>query len=965
MGADGNGAVRFRGTLTLYNAGSVRTSFLLFTLALAAAGQNFDASAGPVFKAKCAGCHGAAAQGKLDLRTEEAALKGGASGPAIVAGNAAKSFLIDKIVTGQMPPGKAKLSDAEIDVIRGWVDKLPPVETVARVSEHEVRGILQARCVTCHGGLNQKGGLDLRTMASRLKGGKSGPALVPGKPEASSMYSRILSGQMPPEKMAKELAVELPTEAETAKIKAWIAQGAPGPEPLPALTAVSDKDKQFWSFQPPVRPSVPAVKGTVRNPIDSFLLSQLEAKGFSYSREADKLALLRRATLDLTGLPPTPGEISAYLGDSSADAYEKLIDRLLASPRYGERWGQHWLDLAGYSDSEGFGQDDGVRRFAWRYRDYVIRSLNADKPYSVFLTEQLAGDEMSDDWKKAKGVASQEVLDRLAATGFLRTTPDPTNSAERGLISERMNIVAEELEVLTSSVMGLTVGCARCHNHKYDPIPQRDHYRLSAILQGAYDPYEWRTPNKRELDLALESERAETEKVNAPIQADIKKLQDAMAKAGEPFRAQLLEERMKELPEGVRADLKVPAEKRNESQKYLAEKFKATLTIAERDLERKYPEYAGAVRPLQRDMQELRGKMKPKPHVRVLTDNAEPSAHYLLRRGEPTNFGEVVEPGVPVVLANAALRPYAPEPAFAGTTGRRLGLAKWLTQPNHPLTARVAVNQLWMRHFGRGIVASVSNFGRSGMAPSHPELLDWLATEFVAKGWSMKTMHRMMMTSQAYRQTSKVDSALLAADPENVLVSRMPLRRMDAETLFDSLITAAGRLDTTALGPAAELDIRPDKEVTVKASKDGFRRSIYVLHRRQTPVSLMDAFDQPSMTPNCTERRRSNVATQALHMMNGSMAWELSRYMAGRVIDDADGDRARQVELVYLRALSRRPSEAEVKTGMEAIASFREAWPARLQSDNGAEPRAATASWLAVANFCHAILNSAEFSFVD
>ena len=965
MGADGDGVVRFRGALTLYNAGSVRTTFLLFTLALAVAGQNFDASAGPVFKAKCAGCHGAAAQGKLDLRTEEAALKGGASGPAIVPGNAAKSFLIDKVVTGQMPPGKAKLSDAEIDVIRGWVDKLPPVATVARVSEHEIRGILQARCVTCHGGMSQKGGLDLRTMASRLKGGKSGPALVPGKPEASSMYSRIVIGQMPPEKMAKELAVELPTEAETAKIKAWIAQGAPGPEPLPALTAVSDKDKQFWSFQPPVRPSVPAVKGTVRNPIDAFLLRQLEAKGLSYSREADKLTLLRRATLDLTGLPPTPGEISAYLADSSADAYEKLIDRLLASPRYGERWGQHWLDLAGYSDSEGFGQDDGVRRFAWRYRDYVIRSLNADKPYSVFLTEQLAGDEMSDDWKKAKGVASQEVLDRLAATGFLRTTPDPTNSAERGLISERMNIVAEELEVLTSSVMGLTVGCARCHNHKYDPIPQRDHYRLSAILQGAYDPYEWRTPNKRELDLALESERAETEKVNAPIQADIKKLQEAMKKAGDPFRAQLLEERLKELPEGVREDLKVPAEKRTEAQKYLADKFAATLKIEDRDLERKYPEYAGAVRPLQREMQELRGKLKPKPHVRVLTDNAEPSVHYLLRRGEPTNFGEVVEPGVPVVLANAALKPYAPEPAFAGTTGRRLGLAKWLTQPNHPLTARVAVNQLWMRHFGRGIVASVSNFGRSGMAPSHPELLDWLATEFVAKGWSMKTMHRMMMTSQAYRQTSKVDSALLAADPENVLVSRMPLRRMDAETLFDSLITAAGRLDTKAFGPAAELDIRPDKEVTVKADKNGFRRSIYVLHRRQTPVSLMDAFDQPSMTPNCTERRRSNVATQALHMMNGSMVWELARYMAGRVIDDADGDRARQVELVYLRALSRRPSEAEVKMGMEAIASFREAWPARLQSDNGAEPRAATASWLAVANFCHAILNSAEFSFVD
>ncbi len=864
-----------------------------------------------------------------------------------------------------MPPGKSKLTDAEVDLIRAWVDKLPPLAPVAAVSEEEVRGILQARCVACHGAAEKKGGLDVRTAASRLKGGVSGPAVVPGKPDESLLLRRILAGQMPPEKQAKALAVELPTPAETEKIRAWIAAGAPGPAAPKPFPAIEEKDKQFWSFQPPVAPSVPKVKGAVRNPIDAFLLAKLEAKGLTYSAEADRLTLLRRATLDLTGLPPTPAEIAAYLADTSKDAYEKLVDRLLASPRYRERWGQHWLDLAGYSDSEGFGQDDGVRRFAWRYRDYVIRSLNADKPYAQFLTEQIAGDELSDDWKRANGSASPEMLDRLAATGFLRTTPDPTNSAERGLLSERMNIVAEELEVLTSSVMGLTVGCARCHNHKYDPIPQRDHYRLSAILQGAYDPYEWRTPSKRELDLALESERVEVEKVNGPIQAEIAKLQAQMDKAAEPFRAQILEERLKALPAEVRAELQIPAARRSDAQKYLAGKFESVLKIEARELERKFPEYLAEVQPLQKEIQAHRNRLKPKPHVRVLTDNLEPSTHFLLRRGEPASFGEVVEPGVPAVLANAALQPYKPEPRFAGTTGRRLGLAKWLTQPNHPLTARVAVNQLWMRHFGRGIVASVSNFGRSGMAPSHPELLDWLATTFVSNNGSLKTMHRLMMTSQAYRQSSKVDQARIAADPENVLVSRMPLRRMDAETLFDSLITAAGRLDPTAFGPPADLDIRPDKEVTVKAGKDGFRRSIYVLHRRQTPVSLMDAFDQPSMTPNCTERRRSNVATQALHMMNGSMAWELAKYMAGRVIDDADGDRARQVELIYLRALSRMPSQAEVKLGMDAIASFRAAWPARLASDNGAEPRAATAGWLAVANYCHAILNSAEFSFID
>ena len=293
----------------------------------------------------------------------------------------------------------------------------------------------------------------------------------------------------------------------------------------------------------PKRPAVPAVKNQalVRNPIDAFLLQKLEAKGMKYTREADRFALMRRAYLDVTGVPPTPAEIESYTKDTSPTAYEKMIDRLLASPRYGERWGQHWLDLAGYSDSEGFGQDDGVRPSAFRYRDYVIRSLNADKPYNRFLTEQLAGDEMSDDWKKAKDSVPQETVDRLAATGFLRTVPDPTDSNERGLIAERMNVLADEVEVLTSSVLGLTVGCARCHNHKYDPIPQRDYYRLSAILQGAYDPYEWKGPKKRELDLGTEAERKEVTEKNAPMQAEIKALQQQMREAAAPFRAQAVD----------------------------------------------------------------------------------------------------------------------------------------------------------------------------------------------------------------------------------------------------------------------------------------------------------------------------------------------------------------------------------------------------------------------------------------
>ncbi len=948
---------------------------LLCGATLFAQDASFTNKVKPIFEAKCVACHGAVPQGKLDLRTPEAVLKGGASGPTVVAGDAAKSLLIDKLVTSQMPPGKVKLTAAEIDQIRFWIDKdLRPVPVVeAAVREQDAHAVLQARCVICHGSGQKMGGLDLRTVASRLKGGKSGPALVPGKPEESLMYKRIAKGEMPPDKMAKDLAVELVTPNESETIRAWIASGAPAPLPIAvAADAIVKKEaQQFWSFQPPVRPSVPTSKNQalVKNPIDAFLLQKLEAKNMSFAKQADRLALMRRAYLDLIGLLPTKAQINAYLNDKSPDAYEKLVDQLLASPHYGERWGQHWLDLAGYSDSEGFGQDDGVRPYAWRYRDYVIRSLNQDKPYAQFLTEQIAGDEMSNDWKSAKGTANQQMIDRLAATGFLRTVPDPTNSNERGLIAERMNIVADEVEVLTSSVMGLTVGCARCHNHKYDPIPQRDYYRISAILQGAYDPYEWKTPNKREFPLALESEVQESTKHNEPIEAELKKVQEELKKVGEPFQQLLIEERLAALPADVREDLRAANdtadEKRTDLQKYLVAKFKSTFEINNRELSRKYPDLQAKTQPLQRQIGEIRGKLTAKPHIRILTDNEEPSIPYLLRRGDPVGFGDPVEPGVPAVLTNANLKPYQPVSPFAGATGRRLALANWLTQPNHPLTARVAVNQIWMRHFGRGIVPTVSNFGHSGIAPSHPELLDWLATEFVKNGWSMKSMHRLMMTSQAYRQESRSVESVITADPENALLSRMPFRRMDAETLYDSLITAAGRLDPTSLGPPTDIEVGPDKEVTVKASKTGFRRAIFVLHRRQTPVSLLDSFDQPPMTPNCTERRRSNVATQALHMMNGSMTWELARYMAGRVVDEADGDRSKLIENVYLRAYSRAPSDVEITEGLAAIDEFRKQWPARLESDNSDAPRSASAQWMAVANYCHAILNSAEFSFID
>ena len=956
--------------------------------ALPAATPTFDSDIQPLLEAKCVVCHGNdSPQAGLDLRTKASILHGGKSGPALVVGASAGSLLLDKVVSKTMPPGDGKLTGDEIDTLRLWIDKGAPANAAelatasggdsGPLTEHDILPIFQLRCMACHGKRKQEGGLDLRTVASRVKGGRSGPALIPGDPVGSLLIKRIESGDMPPAELQLKFSVRSMTDGELAKVRRWIAAGAPEGPPREKLVVdldndplVSDDDRQFWSFQPPKRPAVPEPKAAeqVRNPIDAFLLRKLDGQGLAYSPEADRVKLLRRAYLDLTGMPPTPDEIASYVSDTSRDAYERMIDRLLASPAYGERWARHWLDLAGHTDSEGFGNHDRPREFAWRYRDYVIRSLNSDKPYSQFLMEQIAGDELA-DYRNQE--VTQELVDRLAATGFLRTAADPTDAPERGFIAERMNIIADEIQVLTSSVMGLTVGCARCHDHKYDPIPQRDYYRFSAILQTSYDPYDWLPPEKRQLDLALESEKREVAEHNAPHEKKIEQLETALAREEGPYRKRFLADRLQSLPETVREDLRlvtdIPEDERSEVQTYLARKFAKTLEITSPQLKKKYPELAGRVDPIQKDLQETKRKLLPKPHIRVLMDTGGvPSGSYLLRRGDPITPVQIVEPGVPSVI-KAGLAPYEIKPPYPGadSSGRRLALARWLTQPNHPLTARVMVNHIWLRHFGRGIVSSPSNFGRSGTPPSHPELLDWLATEFVRSGWSIKHLHRLMMTSTAYRQSSRLNEALLAADPENVLLSRMPLRRMDAEVLYDSVLKVTGRLDGELFGPPSDVEVKDNQEVVAKPAADGYRRSLYVAQRMQKPLTLLDAFDLPRMTPNCIERRQSQVATQALQMMNGSDVWEHSRYMAGRLIDEIGPDPREQVEAVFLRALSRKPIDDEMKDSLAALGEFAEIWPTRLSKDRDPAPIEWKSRWLALASFCHSVINSAEFSFID
>ena len=942
-----------------------------------AAPPTFADDVRPILEQKCAMCHGAQlAQQGLDVTSAVALLEGGNSGPAIEIGASGKSLLLDKLVSGSMPPGGPRLPEEEIETLRRWIDQGVALEAaslgVTLVTEADVLPILQARCVACHGKTERRGGLDLRTQAARLAGGESGPALVPGNPDESLLIHKIEADEMPPVALQKKYAVRTPTEAEIQTLRQWIAAGCPpAPEVEEQPIEFSEADRNFWAFVPPTRPETPSVasRNLVRNPIDAFLLEKLEAQGLSYSPEAEPHELLRRAYLDLTGLPPTPEQSRAYLSDDSPDRYERLIDQLLDSPEYGERWGRHWLDVAGYNEVESTSSVAPRRKHAWRFRDYVIRSFNTDKPFDQFITEQLAGDEMA-PWRDQP--VTPELVDRLAATGYLRTANDPTWEPEFAFLGERMDVLADQVQVVGSGLMGLTIGCARCHDHKYDPILQQDFYSMSAILQSAYDPYDWKAPADRALPLVLEEEKAAIAAYNKPLEAEIERLEAALESQAAPLRDDLFEERLANIPEGVRDDLRkvrqTPEEDRDEIQRYLAKQFKDTLEISINDLIERFEAFKEVAEPMRVEIRETRRKLEPEPKIRALTDmGGEPSTAYLLRRGDAMNPGRPVPPNAPLI-ASTHIEPYRPAELDPGmdSSGRRLGLARWLTQPNHPLVTRVLVNRIWMRHFGRGIVASVDNFGKLGDKPTHPELLDWLAMELVEGGWTLKRMHRLMMTSQAYRQSSRTPAELIEADPDNALFSRMSLRRMDADQLYDAMLHISGKLDPNRFGPPGDIDINDETgEITAKPTEEGYRRSIYTLQQPLEPVSFLEAFDFPQMAPNCTQRSVSNVSTQALQMMNSQRTWDLARYLAGRVIDEAGAAPEAQVEALFWRVLTRPPTEAEAREATAALERFETSWLEKVRADRRETPAQATASWLATANLAHTLLNSAEFAFID
>ena len=926
----------------------------------------FESAVKPILAKKCGKCHGAKARkGDLDLSTMSGLRRGGESGEPAVAESLDESLLWIMIDGGDMPPeGQPPLTDVEREVVQKWIaggahSESAPEAAPKKLTQHDVLPIVLLRCTTCHGPQRQEGGLDMRTPASMRTGGESGPALVPGDPAASLMIQRIESEACPPRDLLLKFFVRRPPQSEVEILRKWIAAGAHEFEISPDVATtepdllVTDEDRRHWAFQPPRAASSAAT-------IDGFIGAKLQEKGLAFSPQADRDTLIRRAYLDLVGMPPGHHEWQKWRSSENPDWYRAMTDHLLASPRYGERWGRYWLDVAGYADSEGGVSADPLREVAWKYRDYVIDAFNEDKPYDHFLLEQIAGDELI-DYENAPQI-TDEMVDNLVATGFLRMGIDQTGSRTMNFVPERLGVINDAIRVLGSGVMGLTLECAKCHSHKYDPIPHRDYYRFKAIFQGALDEHDWLTFKNRQLKVATRQRQKRVAESNPPLNGKLKKLEATLKKAVAALQIEILRQHYPEQSEDARSEtlraLKIADNNRTQPQRILVEKLQQAEVVP--DWEQPLPvlEARRAVQEIELDIERVRRQLEPPLEIRALWDQGRPSPTYILRRGEHDKPGPLVGPGVPSVLTDGRTR-FEVEPPFPnGTpkTGRRLAFARWLTQADHPLTARVMANRIWYHHFGTGLVKSLENFGAKGDRPSHPELLDWLAVEFVNRGWSMKEMHRLIMNSRTYRQSNRITEERWQRDPQNRLLSRMPLRRMNAEALRDSLLFVAGKLDDTAGGPPDRVTVDREGLVSANATAEGgWRRSIYLQYRRTEIPTMLDTFDYPEMGPNCVARSVSTVSPQSLMLMNNQRVRELAAAFAERVeeiLDNRDrDDRGARVDLVYQLALSRSPSDEQRRLGVETLKELESDWQGNRLA--------------ALETFCHTIFNSAAFLYVD
>ncbi|QDT74460.1 Planctomycete cytochrome C [Lacipirellula limnantheis] len=775
----------------------------------------------------------------------------------------------------------------------------------------EVKPILARRCFSCHGPQTQEGGLRLDGREAAVAALESGLlAIVPGDSAGSELLARVTaedeSLRMPPE--GKGLSGR-----EVDVLRRWIDEGA--------------AYQKHWAFVAPVKQEPPAIAGDlqswVRTPIDAFVLAQLEANRLQPAPRADKRTLCRRAYFDLTGLPPTEEELAEFLSDESPDAWERLIDKLLASPHYGERWGRHWLDLVRFAETNSF-ERDGAKPNAWKYRDYVIRSFNDDKPYDQFVREQLAGDELD-----------QVTRDSIIATGYYRLGIWDDEPADA--VQSRSDELDDLIATTSQAFLGLTVGCARCHDHKIDPIPQRDYYGLAAFLA----------------DVTAYGDRGDQTGNN---QWDLSSPEEAARRRALREQVELVEREKTSMEEVGVKRMEAPDQRRSETHEreaLLSEKLQDYLNESERA---QYQQTLGRLEAARRELQELG---EPESALALAKCDAQPAPTHLNVRGNPHVPGDVVEPRFPQ-LFGAATPTIAAAPAGARSAGRRKVLADWIASKDNLLTSRVIANRIWQHHFGRGIVRSANNFGELGDAPTHPELLDWLAVWLTEHDWKLKPLHRLIMTSSAYQMSSQADEGALAVDPLNDHLWRFDMRRLGAEELRDATLAASGRLNRALYGPSFYPQMSEEVLATQSMPGNGWgqstaeeqsRRSVYVFVKRSLLTPLLTAFDFPDVDASCEARFNTTQPGQALSLLNGEFANEQARHLAERVRAEAGDQPREQVARAIEITLGRPATEAEIADGLGLMQ--------QLAEEHGREPQEALRYWCLVA------LNQNEFLYLD
>ena len=758
--------------------------------------------------------------------------------------------------------------------------------------EQTVKPILAGACFECHSheAKKFKGGLALDSTAAILKGGDTGPAVLPGDVEKSLLIKAIrytdADLQMPPKN--KKLGSD-----QIAALEKWVKLGAPMPESGKQVVRrgkITDEDKQWWAFVPVRKPVVPAGSGqraAGSNPIDAFILQKLAAAQLKPSPAADRATLARRVHFDLTGLPPTPFDLDQFLTDKSADAYEKLVDKLLASPRYGEKWARHWLDLVRYAESDGYRADE-YRPQAWRYRDYVVKSLNTDKPYDRFITEQLAGDELYSNSKP-----ETQNPEHLVATGYFRAGIYEWNN--RDVRGQWQRILEDITDTSADTFLGVGLQCARCHDHKFDPFLQKDYYRFQAFFTPLLP--------REDLVLATPAERAEHasklakwEAATADLRAELEQLLAQPRKNAEKQAIEMF-------VEDIRADILKPVAQRTPHEHQIAEL---------------------AYRQVSYEFARLDAKLKGEPKERVIALRKKFTEFDTLKPAPlPPNYGVTdVGPVAPPTLLKKGAKQEAIAPgylsvldakdaqvaALPNSTGRRSELARWLTAPENPLTARVMVNRLWQAHFGRGLAPNASDFGKLGEKPSHPELLDWLAATFVESGWSLKAMHRLMVTSATYRQTS-ANSEFASAqrfDPDNRLLWSFPIRRLEAEQIRDAILAATGELKLEPAGGPSTDQLTP-------------RRSIYSKWLRNAPNPLLNVFDLAEPFQSVAQRNVTTTPPQALLLLNSQMMLRHAREFAKRLEQEHPSSDEDMVNAAYRLAFTREPKPAERTAALQFL----------------------------------------------